>query len=287
MLVFHNVTVHGCGVKILDDLTFELPKRGTAIILGPSGCGKTTLLRTTVREDEDDPDLEFSGKITLGGRDVRDPSFLPTALRQRVGLISQRPVPFPGTAFENVTLALRCTTKLSRRQIESHARRALDEVGLEAGHFDSRADRLSGGQLRRLSIARTIALDPSVILMDEPSNGLDPLAAARLEQLVKKLARKRLVVVVTHDMALAGRIADAVFFLWPYPQGCRLVEQGSAEAVLERPRRPETRLFVEAARLGAAAANVNDLRDQEAEECMPRRIEIVDTPKSRTKGVAS
>ena len=279
MIHYRNVTVVGCGVTIIDGLDLELPEKGTAVILGPSGCGKTTLLRTTIRDDEEDPDLEFSGTIAFHGRNVRDSGFALTQLRQRVGLIMQRPVAFPGTTLANVTFALKCTTDLSPDAIERRAIRALEEVGLQPEHYSTAARNLSGGQLRRLSIARTIALEPEVLLMDEPSAGLDPLSVAQLERMILTLAKSRLVVVVTHDVELARRVADAVFFLWPYPRGCRLVESGVAAEVLSSPKRAETRLFVETARYGAQAMDEDgvELSDVEAEECLPRQLEFVDS----------
>jgi phosphate transport system ATP-binding protein len=286
MIHYRNVTVSGGGVKIIDDLDLELPDKGTAVILGPSGCGKTTLLRTTIRDDEEDPDLEFSGTIAFHGRNVRESGFALTQLRQRVGLIMQRPVAFPGSTLDNVTFALKCTTDLSPEAIDRRARHALEEVGLEPEHYSTAARNLSGGQLRRLSIARTIALEPEVLLMDEPSAGLDPLSVAQLERLIVTLAESRLVVVVTHDVGLARRIADSVFFLWPYPGGCKLVESGMAVDVLDSPKRLETRLFVETARHGAKAMQDNGvgLSDVEAEECCaPRRIAVVDAPPDLTE----
>ncbi len=285
MIQYRNVTVTGCGVTIIDGLDLELPDKGTAVILGPSGCGKTTLLRTTIREDEDEPDLEFSGQILFRGRDVREPGVVLTQLRQRVGLIMQRPVAFPGSALANVTFALKCTTNLSPDAIEVRAKHALIEVGLEPDHYQTQARSLSGGQLRRLSIARTIALEPEVLLMDEPSNGLDPLSVAKLERMIADLAQHRLVVVVTHDLALARRIADKVFFLWPYPKGCKLVESGTAAEVLDHPQCPETQLFVATAQKGAEAIEESGviLHDDDAEECLPRRIELLGESPASTK----
>lgn len=276
MLRFRNLQVRGCGVTILRDFELELPERGTAVLLGPSGCGKTTLLRCTIREDEEDPDLEVSGTVELNGIDLRAGFASLTAVRQKIGLIPQRAQAFPGTTFENVTFALRHTTRLGRVEIESRARQALEQVGLEESLWGREAACLSGGQLKRLSIARTVALDPDVLLMDEPSNGLDPLAVVRLEHLIARLAEKRLVVVVTHDLYMTRRIADEVHFLWPFPDGCRVVESGAPERVLEVPARPETRLFVQAAWNGAAALfELEDgLEDCEAEECMPRRLSL-------------
>jgi phosphate transport system ATP-binding protein len=253
MIEFKNLTVTACGARIIDQLDLTLPDKGTAMILGPSGCGKTTLLKSAIRDDLEDPDVQVEGSIRLRGEEIRHRKLPVHRLRQRVGMVMQHPVPFPGTAFENVTFALRCTTKLGREEIEKRALHALEEVGLERQHWETPAECLSGGQLKRLSIARTIALEPEVILLDEPSNGLDPLAAARIEKLISTLALHRLVVVVTHDVGLVHRIGDEVYFLWPYPNGCRLVEQGPAQQVLENPSKPETRLFVRAAREGASA----------------------------------
>ncbi len=277
MIRYRKLTVRGCGQVILRDLELELPERGTAVLLGPSGCGKTTLMRSTIREDEDDPDLEVEGSIELNGVDLRGDFVSRVAVRQKIGLIPQRPVAFPGTTFENVTFALRHTTRLARPEIERRARLALEEVGLEESLYGRAAECLSGGQLKRLAIARTVALEPDVLMMDEPSNGLDPLAVVRLERLILRLSEHRLVVVVTHDLHMTRRIADEVHFLWPFADGCRVVESGAPEKILERPARPETRLFVQAAWNGAAALYEleNDLEDCEAEECMPRRLTLL------------
>lgn len=278
MIHYENVTVTGCGVTIIDKLDLQLPSKGTAVILGPSGCGKTTLLRATIREDEDDPDLVFSGSIKFCGSDVRKAGVALTELRQRIGLIMQRPVAFPGSTIDNVTFALKCTTNLNADEIDRRAKRALEEVGLEPEHYSTKASSLSGGQLRRLSIARTIALEPDALLMDEPSNGLDPLSVARLEGLISDLASSRLVVVVTHDVPLARRVADTVFFLWPYPSGCKLVEFGLAEDVLDHPSRHETQLFIDTAMHGASGMHAHGapIHDLDAEECAPRRIELLE-----------
>lgn len=277
MMRFRDLEVFGCGVPILRDVRFELPDSGLAILLGPSGCGKTTLMRCTIREDHEDPDLEVSGSIELDGRNIRSFDLPITRLRQRIGLISQRPVPFPGTAFENVTFALERTTRLEPDGIKRRAKDALEEVGLEPEHYDTPAECLSGGQLKRLAIARAIALSPDVLLMDEPSSGLDPISIARLERLATRLARERLVVVVTHDVHMARRIGDIVHVLWPFPEGSRIVEAGPARRVLDDPHRAETKLFVEMADRGAGAlaAYERNLVDVEAEECAPRRLEFV------------
>jgi len=279
MIHYRNLTVRGCGQVILRDFELALPARGTAVVLGPSGCGKTTLLRSTILEDVDDPDLEVSGSIELNGLEIRARGVSRTAVRQRIGLIPQRPAPFPGTTFENVTFALRHTTRLSKAEIERRARAALDEVGLEEAVHDREADCLSGGQLKRLAIARAVALEPDVLFMDEPSNGLDPLAIVHLERLIARLAEHRLVVVVTHDLHLTRRIADVVHFLWPFDDGCRVIESGTVHEVLDAPSNPETRLFVQAAWDGAkVSTSLENLEDCAEGECQPRRLTLLRNP---------
>lgn len=282
MLRYEDLSLKGCGVPILNNLQLEMPETGVAVLLGPSGCGKTTLLRATIRTDQDDPDLECTGRVLLDGQDVRARDYPATRLRQRVGLVMQRPVAFPGTAYENVLFALKCTTSLTAGEMESRAIEALEHVALEPQHWTTQAGSLSGGQLKRLAIARSCALHPEVLLMDEPSNGLDPLAVARLEKLIVSLGRDRLVVVVTHDVGMTRRIADQVYFLWPYPDGSRLVEQGPVNQVLDAPRETETRVFIAAAHQGAAALEQLgvDLCDQDAEECHPRTLQL--TPSEPT-----
>ncbi len=268
MIRIQNLSVHCCGTPILTGIDLDLPQRGVAVLLGPSGCGKTTLMRSVIREDDEDRDLLVTGRVDVMGQDLRDKKIPAARVRQLLGLVPQRPYPFPGTALDNVLFALTHTTRLSPTARRERALAALEEAGLEPSHHATEANKLSGGQLKRLAVARTIALDPAVLLMDEPTNGLDPLAVGRIERLIATLGQNRLVVVVTHDLHLARRIADQVHFLWPFAGGARLVESGPPAEVLERPARAETQLFVEAAWNGAAA--LYDADDDDADDALLR-----------------
>lgn len=253
MIRYRSLSVTGSGSPILDSVDLELPERGTAVLLGPSGCGKTTLLRCTIREDEEQPSLAVRGSIELAGQNVRARSYPATTLRRQVGLIAQSPTPFPGSALDNVRFALHHTTRLARAEIQQRALAALAEAGLESAHHATAARHLSGGQLKRLAVARAIALEPLALLMDEPTTGLDPLAVARIENLISDLAATRLVVVVSHDVALARRIGDVVHVLWPFQDGSRVLESGSPSEVLDTPRTREVTSFVQVADHGGSA----------------------------------
>ncbi|HEX3910505.1 MAG TPA: phosphate ABC transporter ATP-binding protein [Solirubrobacteraceae bacterium] len=215
-------------------------------LIGPSGCGKTTLLRTLNRLTELTPSASRAGRVLLDGADIHE--MADTTLRARVAMVFQQPNPFPMSIFDNVAFALReqSRKKPRRRELEPLVIEALKRAGLyeEVGDdLDRPALRLSGGQQQRLCIARAIAPRPEVLLMDEPCSALDPISTATIEKLIGELRRDLAVVVVTHNLAQAKRVADKVAFMYLGD----LVEYGSAAQVFDEPRATRTRDYVRGA----------------------------------------
>ena len=215
-------------------------------LIGPSGCGKTTLLRSLNRLTELTRGASASGRITLDGVDIA--SMEPTALRRRVTMVFQQPNPFPMSVFDNVAYVLR--EQASRRPRRAAVRGAVREALARAGLLDEVADnlgqpalRLSGGQQQRLCIARALAAYPEVLLLDEPCSALDPQSTRLIEELITKLREDVAVVIVTHNLQQAYRIADYVAFMYLG----ELVEYGSAQKMFGAPRQPRTREYVSGA----------------------------------------
>jgi phosphate transport system ATP-binding protein len=215
-------------------------------LIGPSGCGKTTLLRTLNRLTELTPSAARTGRIQLDGQDIHD---LPdTTLRARVAMVFQQPNPFPMSIFDNVAFALREQSRKrpGRRELEPQVVDALRRAGLYdevRDDLDRPALRLSGGQQQRLCIARAIAMRPEVLLMDEPCSALDPISTTVIEELIGELRRELALVVVTHNLAQAHRVADKVAFMYLGD----LVEYGTTAEVFEQPRATRTRDYVRGA----------------------------------------
>ncbi len=215
-------------------------------LIGPSGCGKTTLLRTLNRLTELTPSASRAGSIRLDGEDIHD--LADTTLRARVAMVFQQPNPFPMSIFDNVAFALREQSRKRprRRELEPLVIDALRRAGLYdevRDDLDRPALRLSGGQQQRLCIARAIALRPEVLLMDEPCSALDPISTNTIEKLIGELRRELAVVVVTHNLAQAHRVADKVAFMYLGD----LVEYGSTAEVFDEPRATRTRDYVRGA----------------------------------------
>lgn len=218
------------------------PGAVTALI-GPTGSGKTTLLRTLNRLNDHLQGYAHTGDVLLDGRSIWAPDVDMMALRRRVGMVFQRPNPFPMSIMENVTSGLRAQKLSSRRQLNDIAVQRLTEVGLwdaVANRLRDSPFRLSGGQQQLLCLARALAVNPEVLLLDEPTSSLDPAATEAIEALVRSLVPALTVVIVTHNLAQARRISDQTMFLY---QG-RLVEHGDTAELFENPAHEDTARYV-------------------------------------------
>ena len=238
-----DISVFYDGVAAVKQASLSIHKGEVLALIGPSGCGKTTLLRTLNRLTELTPNASHSGTITLDGDDIHE--LEDTKLRARVSMVFQQPNPFPMSIFDNVAFALREQSRRRprRRELEPLVKQALQRAGLYeevANNLDRPALRLSGGQQQRLCIARAIANNPEILLMDEPCSALDPRSTAVIEDLILQLRSDLAVVIVTHNLQQARRIADRVAFMYLGD----LVELGDARELFEAPREERTREYI-------------------------------------------
>jgi phosphate transport system ATP-binding protein len=228
-----NVNVYYNDDQALRDVSLEIPEQQVTAMIGPSGCGKSTFLRCINRMNDLVDAARVEGELYLRGKNVYDPDVDPVALRRRVGMVFQKPNPFPKSIYDNVVYGLEIQDKPGDYDeiVERSLRRAAlwEEVSdqLDASGLD-----LSGGQQQRLCIARAIATDPEVLLMDEPASALDPIATAKIEDLIESLVEEYTVVIVTHNMQQAARISDktAVFLT-----GGELIEFDDTRKIFEDP----------------------------------------------------
>ncbi|PTY06443.1 phosphate ABC transporter ATP-binding protein [Opitutaceae bacterium EW11] len=230
--------------QALFDVSLGFPARSVTAIIGPSGCGKSTLLRTLNRMHEVTPGTRMTGRVRLFGDDLYRSGMDPTILRRRVGMIFQKSNPFPTLSVrENVLVGLRLNgvrdKEVLRERLEECLRMAAlwDEV---KDNLNRPGISLSGGQQQRLCIARAIAMRPEVLLMDEPSSALDPIATARIEELVHELKETFTIVIVTHNMQQAARVSDHTAFMYLG----RLIEMGTTQKIFQRPEHRQTEEYI-------------------------------------------
>ena len=227
--------------QALHDLNFFIPTNRVTGLIGPSGCGKSTFIRMLNRMYEAVPGARLEGTILIGGADLQ--AYSPTLLRRRVGMVFQKPSPFPKSIFDNVAYGLRTNGMAKRSELADMVEQSLQRAALwdevkDKLHHSAMA--LSGGQQQRLCIARALAIKPDVLLMDEPCSSLDPIATAKIEDLIFELRRTCTIVIVTHNMLQAARISDYVAF---FLQG-KLVEFSPAKTVFQNPENKVTEDYV-------------------------------------------
>ncbi len=228
--------------QALRSVSLIVPERQVTALIGPSGCGKSSLLRCLNRMNDLIPGVRVSGGCRVGGVDVQDPRVDVTQLRRRVGMIFQKSNPFPQSVFDNVAFGLRiggCSGSELEGRVASALRRAAlwDEV---RDRLSESALQLSGGQQQRLCIARAVAVEPEVLLMDEPASALDPVSVGRIEDLIRELREDYTILMVTHHMQQAARLSDQTAFLH---QG-ELVEVDRTDRIFSQPRDPRTEDYV-------------------------------------------
>jgi phosphate transport system ATP-binding protein len=229
--------------QALFDISMDFQKGMVTALIGPSGCGKSTLLRCINRMNDLIDGLRIRGSLAIDGEDIFLPNVDVIALRKRMGMVFQKPNPFPKSIFENVIYPLRVDGVTSRATLTEACEQALRGAALWDEVKDRLSDNalgLSGGQQQRLCIARAIASDPEVLLMDEPCSALDPIATAKVEELIDELKGRYTIVIVTHNMQQAARVSDNTAFMYLG----RLIEYGETETVFTTPKNQKTSEYI-------------------------------------------
>jgi phosphate transport system ATP-binding protein len=239
-----GVNVSYGAKQALFDIDLDIAAKEVTALIGPSGCGKSTFLRSINRMNDLIPACHFDGSLTIGEQDVYDPAVDVVALRAQVGMVFQKPNPFPKSIFENVAYGLKIHRLAgSKPELHDRVEWSLKSAGLwdeVADRLDEPGNSLSGGQQQRLCIARTIAVQPKVILMDEPCSALDPIATAVVEELIDSLRKDYTIVIVTHSMQQAARISQRTAF---FHLG-KLIEVGDTKDVFTNPREEQTQNYI-------------------------------------------
>jgi phosphate transport system ATP-binding protein len=245
-----DVTVKYSGVPAIVDINLAVSARQITALIGPSGCGKTTLLRSFNRMNDLVAGTSLEGRISYHGVDLYDPKVDPVEVRRRIGMVFQKPNPFPKSIFDNVAFGPRLNGQ--RRGLDDIVERALTRAALwdeVKDKLKASAFALSGGQQQRLCIARCLAVEPDVLLMDEPCSALDPIATARIEDLMEQLKQDFTIVIVTHNMQQAARTSDMTAFITAEVQDDghrvgRLVEYDRTGTIFTHPSDPRTEGYV-------------------------------------------
>ncbi len=232
------------GEKLaLDNISLKIPEKKVTAFIGPSGCGKTTLLRCFNRLNDLIDNVSITGSININEQDINDPKLELTELRKKVGMVFQKSNPFPKTIYENVAYGARIAGVTKKSQLDHIVEKSLKDAALweeVADRLDESALGMSGGQQQRLCIARAIAVEPEVLLMDEPCSSLDPIATAKIEDLITKLKEKYTIMIVTHNMQQASRVSDLTAFMYLG----KMIEYDETQNIFINPTIPQTQDYV-------------------------------------------
>ncbi len=242
-IAIRNLNFYYGATQALKSVSIDFPDRQTTAMIGPSGCGKSTLLRVLNRMYDLYPGQRAEGEVMLDGDNIIAPGMDINRLRRRVGMVFQKPTPFPKSIYENVAFGVRLHESLPRAAMDERVESSLVRAALwdeVKDKLNGSALALSGGQQQRLCIARTIAVKPQVILLDEPTSALDPISTLKIEQLIEELKRDFTIIIVTHNMQQAGRCADRVAFFYLG----ELVEVAGATEMFTAPRERRTKEYI-------------------------------------------
>jgi phosphate transport system ATP-binding protein len=242
-LTVKDLTVHYGAKKALGPVSMNVPERHVTALIGPSGCGKSTFLRSLNRMNELIPSCRVDGDVRLDMQPIYGAGIDPVSVRRRVGMVFQRSNPFPKSIFENVAYGLRVGGMNDLSELTPRVERALKQAALWdeiKDRLQESALRLSGGQQQRLCIARALAVEPEVLLMDEPASALDPIATAHIEELINELSDAYTVVIVTHNMQQAARVSDYTAFFYMGD----LIEFDKTDTIFTRPSQSKTEDYI-------------------------------------------
>ena len=229
--------------KVLHGIELDIPQNRVTALIGPSGCGKSTFLRSINRMNDIIPGARAEGRIAIGGQDVFAPGVDVVSLRRRVGMVFQKSNPFPKSIYENVAYGLRIGGVRDKQVLDETVQKSLQRAALWSevkDRLNASALALSGGQQQRLCIARALAVDPEVLLMDEPASALDPISTLKIEELIEELKERYTIIIVTHNMQQAARVSDYTAFFY---MG-ELVECGSTKKIFTTPEQRRTEDYI-------------------------------------------
>lgn len=246
-IAVRDLSVSYAGNTVLENVSLDIYKGCITALIGPSGCGKSSFLASLNRMSDLIPSAKVSGTIELEGTNILTASTRVDQLRRRIGMIFQKPNPFPLSIRKNIELPLQEHGQYKRSHIEERLQQVLSDVGLweeVKDRLNDSALALSGGQQQRLCIARALTLEPEILLMDEPCSALDPISSAVVEDMIKKLSGRYTIVIVTHNLAQARRIANYAAFFWMKEKVGKLVEFGQCHPLFDTPQDPLTAAYV-------------------------------------------